>query len=83
MAKATAKSKATPTAEVSLAPASVVAIADEIEKRLVAVGPTLARLAAADTIHSVERGETVIRHALDEGDVAARLMAERTEANGE
>jgi hypothetical protein len=46
----------------------------EIRAALADFGPILARLAAADTVHTTELPETVFRHAVDEGLIARRLM---------
>ena len=39
------------------------------------IGPIIARLAAADTAHTLERTETVLQRAIDEGRMAAKLLA--------
>lgn len=46
----------------------------EIRAALAEFGPILARIAAADTIHTTERPETVLKRAVDEGRIARRLM---------
>lgn len=79
MAASPKKPKPAPTKSsetvVELSPGSVRAIAEAVADKLVEVGPKLARLAAADTIHTVEKPETVLRRAIDEGDVASEMMA--------
>lgn len=59
---------------VELSASSVRAIAEAVAGKLLEIGPTLARLAAADTVHSVERPETILRRAIDEGDSARALL---------
>ena len=83
MAPARKKTKATPsnggeavkcgTGELSAA--SVRAIAEAVAEKLVEIGPKLARLAAADTIHSLERPETLFRRAIEEGASASALLS--------
>ena len=46
----------------------------EIRAALADFGPILARLAAADTVHTTELTETVFRRAVAEGLIARRLM---------
>jgi hypothetical protein len=55
------------------------AIRAEVRAALVEFGPILARLAAADTIHTTERAETVLERAVKEGRLARRLMDGKTE----
>jgi hypothetical protein len=50
----------------------------EIRAALAEFGPILARIAAADTIHTTERPETVLKRAVDEGHIARRLMDGKT-----
>lgn len=64
---------------VNVSPASVRAIALAVAKILDERLPTAARLAAADTTRTVERTETVLSRALDEGEKARQLIAGRTE----
>ena len=54
----------------------------EIRAALAEFGPILARLAAADTIHTTEFPETVLRRAVDEGRLARRLMDEGSTKEG-
>ena len=54
-----------------------VAIADELEARALALAPALARIAGADIVHSPEHPETVLRRAIDEGDIVRGLLVER------
>ena len=79
MAAAPKKSKLAPTndgeAVVELSAGSVRAIAEAVADKLVEVGPKLARLAAADTVHTVQKPETVLRRAIDEGEIASVMMA--------
>ena len=58
---------------VEISERSVRAIADAVSEKLMDIGPKLARLAAADTIHSVERPKTVLSRAIAEG-VSARAL---------
>lgn len=46
----------------------------EIRAALVEFGPILARLAAADTVRTTERPETVLERAVAEGRLAAEIM---------
>lgn len=62
-------------AVVELSAGSVRAIAEAVADKLVEVGPKLARLAAADTVHTVQKPETVLRRAIDEGEIASVMMA--------
>lgn len=65
---------------VNLTPETIEAIVGgfsrELRRALLELGPIIARLAAADTIHSVERLATVIRRAVDEGRTAADVVKE-------
>ena len=54
------------------------AVAEAVAGMLLEIGPTLARLAQADTIHTSENPETVFRRAIMEGDIARGLLPERT-----
>lgn len=54
-------------------------IANAVEARLMRLMPVVARLAAADTIHTTERPETVMRHAIAEGRIAAEILKEQEE----
>ena len=47
-----------------------------VRDALLEVGPILARLAAADTIHTVEQPPRVFRTALDEAQTARAVLAE-------
>lgn len=60
---------------VELSAGSVRAIAEAVAEKLVEIGPKLARLAAADTIHSIERPETLFRRAIEEGARASALLS--------
>ena len=60
---------------VELSAGSVRAIAEAVAEKLVEIGPKLARLAAADTIHSIERAETLFRRAIEEGASASALLS--------
>ena len=83
MAPARKKTKATPSnggvaaegGAVELSAGSVRAIAEAVAEKLVEIGPKLARLAAADTIHSVEQPETLFRRAIEEGASASTLLS--------
>ena len=59
---------------VELSARSVRAIAEAVAEKLLDIGPKLARLAAADTIHTVEKPETVLHRAIDEGASARALL---------
>ena len=59
---------------VELSAGSIRAIAEAVAEKLLDIGPKLARLGAADTIHSVERPETVFRRAINEGASASELL---------
>lgn len=63
---------------VNLTPETVDAIVDglsrEIRRAMLELGPIIARLAAADTIHSVERVTTVLGRAVAEGKTAADIV---------
>ena len=79
MAAAPKKSKLAPTnggeAVVELSAGSVRAIAEAFADKLVKVGPKLARLAAADTLHTTEKAKTVLQRAIDEGGIASDMLA--------
>ena len=78
MAASPKKAKSKPTSggeSVELSAGSVRAIAEAVAEKLVEIGPKLARLAAADTIHSVERPETLFRRAIEEGASVSALLA--------
>lgn len=78
-AREAAKERETSVA-VNLTPETVDAIVGgfsrELRRALLELGPILARLAAADTIHSVERTSTVIGRAVVEGRTAADVVKE-------
>lgn len=65
---------------VNLTPETIDAIVGgfsrELRRALLELGPILARLAAADTIHSVERVATVLGRAVVEGRTAADVVKE-------
>ena len=65
---------------VNLTPETIDAIvggfSSELRRALLELGPILARLAAADTIHSVERVATVLGRAAVEGQTAADIVKE-------
>lgn len=65
---------------VNLTPETVDAIVGgfsrELRRALLELGPILARLAAADTIHSLERVATVLGRAVVEGRTAADVVKE-------
>ncbi|MBO7685782.1 MAG: hypothetical protein J6V72_05330 [Kiritimatiellae bacterium] len=65
---------------VNLTPETINALADafsrELRHVLLEVGPILARLTAADTLHTCERTATVLGRALVEAQTAAAVMAE-------
>ena len=50
------------------------AVAGAIVTRLGVLLPVCARLAAADTIHTVQKAETVLRGAVSEGEQAAAII---------
>ena len=82
MAASPKKAKSKPTSggeSVELSAGSVRAIAEAVAEavaeKLVEIGPKLARLAAADTIHSIERPETLFRRAIEEGASVSALLA--------
>ncbi len=50
------------------------AVAGAIVTRLGVLLPVCARLAAADTIHTVQKAETVLRGAIKEGETAAAMI---------
>ena len=51
-------------------------VADALWARLERFLPICARLAAADTLHTSEKPETVLRHAIKEGEIARRMIME-------
>ena len=55
---------------------SVDALADAILARLTALLPICARIAAADTLHTAQKPETVMRDAIVEGIMAANTLKE-------
>lgn len=65
---------------VNLTPETVDAIVGgfsrELRRAMLELGPILARLAAADTIHTVERAPKVFGRALDEAQAARVVLAE-------
>ena len=81
---ATRKLSAAKTSEAAPIPAQTMqdfaeAIAEAVAKKLLEIGPALARIAQADTVHSAQQPETVFNHAIAEGDIARRLLARRTD----
>ena len=68
------------TREAVLTPETIDAIVGgfsrELRRALLEVGPILARLAAADTIHTVERPPRVFGRALEEAQAARAVLAE-------
>ena len=70
--------KRTQPGAVNLAPETIQALAEavavSIGTKMARLLPVVARIAAADTLHTCERGDTVLRHAIDEGIAAANLM---------
>jgi hypothetical protein len=50
------------------------AVAGAIVTRLGVLLPVCARLAAADTVHTVQKAETVLRGAVSEGEQAAAII---------
>lgn len=70
---------------VNLTPETIEAIVGglsrELRRALLELGPIIARLAAADTIHSVERVSTVLGRAVVEGQTAAEVLR-KLEVNG-
>lgn len=65
---------------VNLTPEAIGAIVDgfsrELRRVLLEVGPIIARMAAADTIHTVERPATIFGRALQEAQTAAGVIDE-------
>jgi len=65
---------------VNLSPETIDAIlcgfSRELRRVLVEVGPILARLGAADTVHTVERPPRVFGTALDEAQIARAVLTE-------
>lgn len=70
-----AETKAAPSTANELAATIAQTILAELKRLL----PIYARLAAADTIHTTQRPETVMRQAIAEGVIAAKLIAENKE----
>lgn len=54
----------------------------EIRAALADLGPILARLAAADTVHTTEFPETVFRRAVDEGRIARSIINDGATSEG-
>ena len=73
-----AAQKRTQPGAVNLAPETIQALAEAVAvsvgAKMARLLPVVARIAAADTLHTCERGDTVLRHAIDEGIAAANLM---------
>lgn len=71
---------------VILDPSSVAAlsgaIVEGIRAALIDIGPTLARIAASDTLHSLEKPATILRRAIDEGNLARALFDESKAKGG-
>jgi hypothetical protein len=65
--------KKTTSTATTLAAIDYNALADAIAERIVPALMVAARLAAADTARTVERTETVLRRAIEEGRIAAGL----------
>ena len=63
----------------ALAEAIVSGIVAELEKML----PIMARIAAADTVHTCEHAATIFRRVIREGLRAAEIYAERDKLEGE
>ena len=65
---------------VNLTPETIDAIVGgfsrELRRALLELGPILARLAAADTVHTVERAPRVFGRALDEAQAAQAALAD-------
>ena len=81
-----APSRTIPPAQQELSDARIAAVAhavtDLIMDRLRAEMPIYARIAAADTRHTLQRPETVLSDAIDEGRLAARLMRDKEATDG-
>lgn len=60
-----------PTMTEQLADSIAVAVTDKLMLYL----PIVARLASADTVHSMEKPETVLKRAISEGRLAAAILA--------
>ena len=54
------------------------AVTELIIERLREDMPIYARIAAADTRHTLQRPETVLADAIDEGKLAAKILKEKT-----
>lgn len=65
--------KKTTSTATTLAAIDYNALADAIAERIVPALMVAARLAAADTVRTAERTETVLRRAIEEGRIAAGL----------
>lgn len=67
--------------DVTLTRESIDAISEAVVARLVAhlveLLPVIARVGAADTVRSLEKSQTILSRAIDEGLVAASLIKER------
>ena len=50
------------------------AIAEAVARKLLEIGPALARIAQADTVHTAQQPATVFDRAIAEGDIARRLL---------
>lgn len=84
---ATRKRAAAKTPEAAPIPAQTMqdfaeAVAEAVARKLLEIGPTLARIAQADTVHSVQQPETVFTHAIAEGEIARRLLAKGKDRGG-
>ena len=53
------------------------ALARAIRRELTELLPTIARLAAADTVHTMEQPRTVLDRAFDEGKIAQQILEAR------
>ena len=51
-------------------------VREEVREALLELGPILARLAMVDTIHTVERPDTLFRRAINEGTQARDILRE-------
>lgn len=79
---ATRKRQSIKPTEATAFPAQIIrdfaeAVAEAFGRKLLEIGPTLARLAQADTLHSTEQPQTVFRRAIAEGDAVRGLLAEK------
>lgn len=77
-----APSRTIPPAQQELSDARIAALAHAITEQIMAelrqTMPIYARIAAADLRHTLQRPETVLADAIDEGMLAARLIDEKT-----